>query len=123
MKFAFTFLHLDSSPALVKYTLENLEEICRFLLKSGHGDVHFSKSRHQFAVNISVNTKEKYFRATSYHVDIYSAVDHCLEKLKHQFIKVKKTHKYHKRPELSRAGRLRQLNSRLEPKIRLKKAA
>lgn len=116
MKLNYTFKHLDHSDSLVSYTEERIQEISRFLLKDGNGSVYYSKQRNEFCVEVSVNTREKYFKATASGIDIYSAVDNAMEKLERQFLKTSKQYKNHKKPELSK-GR------RHEQPIRFKKAA
>lgn len=116
MKLNYTFKHLDHSDALVNYTEERMSEIGRFLLKEGYGNVYFSKQKNEFCVEISVNTREKYFKATSFSMDVYGAVDSVAEKLEKQFLKTSKQLKNHKKPELTKEGRLEQA-------IRFKKAA
>ncbi|UOF02950.1 ribosome hibernation-promoting factor, HPF/YfiA family [Bdellovibrio bacteriovorus] len=115
MKLNYTFKHLDHSGSLVNYTSEKMDEVSRFLLKEGYGNVYFSKQNHEFCVEISVNTKEKYFKATAYASDIYAAVDSVSDKLEKQFLKISKQYKNHKKPELSK-------DVRFEP-VRWKKAA
>lgn len=105
MKLNYTFKHLDSSESLKAYTEEKMSEVGRFLLKEGYGSVYFSKQKNEFCVEISVNTKEKYFKASCYGSDIYAAVDSAAEKLEKQFIKTSKQFKDHKKPELSKEGR------------------
>lgn len=124
MKTNFTFLHLDHSQALMEYAHNNLEEIARFLLKASSCNVLFSKTREEFCVEMSVPTKEKYFRAKAYAPDIYVAVDMAVERLERQFLKIRKTNQHHKKFELSKEGRMQTVNSRFELKIpRYKKAA
>lgn len=114
MKLNYTFKHLDHSEALVGYTEEKMGEIGKFLLKEGYGNVYFSKIKNEFCVEVTVNTREKYFKATSYNMDVYTAVDFVVEKLEKQFLKMRKIMQGHKKPELSREGKMEQLNSRLE---------
>lgn len=116
MKLSYTFKHLDHSDSLQEYTDQRMIEISRFLLKDGTGNVYYSKQKGEFCVEISVNTREKYFKASCYHPDIYEAVDMVVDKLEKQFLKTNKLNKYHKKPELSREGRL-------EAALRVKKAA
>ena len=116
MKLTYTFKHLDHSNSLQEYTEQRMVEIGRFLLKDGSGNVYYSKQKNEFCVEISVNTREKYFKATSYASDIYEAVDSVVDKLERQFLKNSKQHKYHKKPELSKEGRLDQI-------MRVRKAA
>lgn len=123
MKLNFTFKHLDRSEALETHAVDRMESVGRFLLKDGFGMVYFSKQKHEFCVEVSVNTREKYFRAISYHADPYLAVDAVVEKLEKQFLKSRKLVQDHKKPHLSKAGRLEQLNERFETKVRFRKAA
>lgn len=118
MKLNYTFKHLDHSDSLVGYTEEKMEEIGKFLLKEGYGNVYFSKTKNEFCVEVTVNTREKYFKATSYNMDVYTAVDLVVEKLEKQFLKTRKIMQEHKKPELSREGKIEQLNSRLEYEAR-----
>jgi putative sigma-54 modulation protein len=114
MKLNYTFKHLDHSDSLVNYTEGKMEEIGKFLLKEGYGNVYYSKIKTEFCVEVTVNTREKYFKATSYNLDVYTAVDLVVEKLEKQFLKTRKIVQDHKKPELSREGKIEQLNSRLE---------
>lgn len=105
MKLNYTFKHLDYSDALTSFTSEKLDEVGRFLLREGHGNVYFSKQNHEFCVEVSINTHECYFKATAFGVDVYAAVDACCDKLEKQFLKVSKQYKNHKKPELSKEER------------------
>ena len=116
MKLSYNFKHLDHSDSLVNYTEEQMGEAARFLLRDGSGSVYYSKQKNEFRVEVSVNTPEKYFKATDYGPDVYAVVDSVVAKLEKQFLKNSKQHKDHKKPELSKMGRLEQA-------IRLKKAA
>lgn len=123
MKLNFTFKHLDRSEALEAYTSEKLDHVSRFLLKDGSGMVCFSKKNHEFELQVSVNTRARYFRAEAWHADPYQAVDMVCEKLERQFLKIKATVQHHKSKSQSKRGRLNQLNERLELKARYRKAA
>jgi putative sigma-54 modulation protein len=101
MKLNFAFKHLDRSEALEDYTLKQMQEISRFLLKEGMGQVSLSKKNHQFCVEISVNTKQKYFKAQAQHLDAYQAVDLVVDKLQSQFLKLKSRLKSHKQQSIA----------------------
>lgn len=109
MKMTFTFKHLDHSDALENYSREKIEEISRFLLKQGHGQFVFSKVKNVFCVEASMNTKLKFFRASSEQEDIYNAVDEVVAKLEKQFLKMRKQRQHHKNPEFSQMKRTDQL--------------
>lgn len=123
MKLHFTHKHLDRSEALEQYARDRLDELSRFLLKDGFGHVYFSKQQHEFCAEVSVNTREKYFRATAFHEDVYQAVDQMVTKLERQFLKTKNQVQNHKRPELSKGRRHERFSENLEPGVRYKKAA
>jgi putative sigma-54 modulation protein len=123
MKLTHTFRHLDHSESLEQYATQGILEVSRFLLKGGHGSVEYSKRGHIFCINVAINTREKYFKASAENDDVYAAVDEAISKLGSQIMKVKKTIKNHKRPELSKEGRLKRLNSQFEVATRYKKAA
>ena len=123
MKLNFTFKHIDRSEALETYTAEQLEDISRFLLKNGHGQVLFSKKNHEYTIEVSVNTKERYFRAHAFDNDPYHAVDQAITKLEKQFLKTKKVVQHYKSKPLSKEGKLERMNERFEVRVRYRKAA
>ena len=122
MKSNYTFKHLDYSDSLVDYTTEKLNEIGSFLLKDGRCNVYYSKDQHQFQVQISLNTKQKFFKATASATDVYVAVDLLADKLEKQFLKVKEIYMDHKKFALSREGKLQDFNSQFEFTPKWKKA-
>ena len=122
MKSNYTFKHLDYSDSLVDYTTEKLNEIGSFLLKDARCNVYYSKDKHQFQVQISLNTKQKFFKATALSTDVYVAVDMLADKLEKQFLKVKEIYMDHKKFALSREGKLQDFNSQFEFTPKWKKA-
>lgn len=122
MKSNFTFKHLDYSESLVKYTNGKLDEIGQFLLKDGRCNVYYSKDQHEFVVEVSINTREKFFKATATASDIYVAVDLMTDKLEKQFLKVKEIYMDHKKFNLSKEGKLRDYNGQFEFQPKWKKA-
>jgi putative sigma-54 modulation protein len=117
MKSNYTFKHLDYSDSLVDYTTTKLNEIGQFLLKGGNCNVYYSKDQHEFQVEVSINTKQKFFKAKASAVDIYVAVDMMADKLERQFLKVKDIYTDHKKFDLSKEGRLNELNDSFEPQL------
>lgn len=122
MKSNHTFKHLDYSDSLVNYTNERLTEIGQFLLKEGRCQVHYWKEQHNFVVAVALNTKEKFFKATASAPDAYVAVDLMVDKLERQFLKVKEIYQHHKKYDLSKSGRLAEINSQLEYQPKWRKA-
>lgn len=122
MKSNFTFKHLDYSESLVNYTNTKLDEIGQFLLKDGKSNVYYSKSQHEYLVEVSINTKQKHFKATASAPDIYVAVDLITDKLEKQFLKVKEIYMDHKKFNLSKEGKLRDYNGQFEYSPKWKKA-
>jgi putative sigma-54 modulation protein len=123
MKLNYTFKHLDHSEALLHYTEQKMEEIGKFLLKEGYGNVYYSKTKNEFCVEVTVNTREKYFKASCFNMDVYTAVDLVVEKLEKQFIKTRKIMQYHKKPELTREAKIDQLNLEIEVESKSAKKA
>jgi putative sigma-54 modulation protein len=121
MKSNFTFKHLDYSESLVNYTNEKLDSIGQFLLKEGRCNVYYFKNQHEFVVEVSMNTKQKFFKATASAPDIYVAVDLMTDKLEKQFLKVKEIYQDHKKFDVSKSGKLREINSQFEHQPKYKK--
>ena len=86
MKSNYTFKHLDHSDSLVSYADQKLNEVGKFLLKEGRCNVYFWKDQHQFRVEVSINSKQKFFKASAQATDIYVAVDLMADKLEKQFL-------------------------------------
>ena len=114
MQSKFTFKHLDYSDSLVQYTEQKLDEIGRFLLKDGRCQVIYYKDHHEFVAEVIINSKEKHFKATAHSPDVYVAVDLAVDRLEKQFLKVKEIYKHHKKFDLSKAGKLNDINAQLE---------
>lgn len=122
MKSNFTFKHLDYSESLVDYTHNKLDEIGQFLLKDGRSSVFYSKNQHEFVVEISINSKQKFFKAKASAPDAYVAVDLMIDKLEKQFLKIKEKYVGHKKFELSKEGKLQDYNHQFEYNPKWKKA-
>ncbi len=114
MQSKFTFKHLDYSDSLVQYTDQKLDEIGRFLLKDGRCQVIYYKDQHEFVAEITINSKEKHFKAKAHSSDVYVAVDLMVDRLEKQFLKVKEVYQHHKKFDLSKAGKLNDINAQLE---------
>lgn len=95
MKSNYSFKHLDYSDSLVQYSEQKLDEIGKFLLKDGQCHVFFWKDQHEFFAEVTINTKQKFFKATAHSHDIYAATDMVCDKLERQFIKVKEVYTNH----------------------------
>ena len=97
MKSNYSFKHLDYSESLVTYSEQKLDEVGKFLLKEGQCHVYFWKENHEFFAEVTVNTRQKFFKATAHADDIYAATDLVCDKLEKQFIKVKEVYTSHKK--------------------------
>lgn len=123
MKLTYAFIHLDHSDSLQNYIQSQMDRISLFLLKEGLGQVNLSKKKKNFSIDISINTPLKYFRAQTSHFDVYTAVDQVIAKLEKQFLKVRKQNQRHKKFQLSKQGKLAQMNERFEVKYKYRNAA
>ncbi len=97
MKSKYSFKHLDYSESLVKYSENKLDEVGKFLLKEGECHVFYWKEQHEFYAEVTVNTRQKFFKATAHSDDIYAATDMVCDKLEKQFLKVKEVYTSHKK--------------------------
>lgn len=97
MKSNYSFKHLDYSDSLVEYSQTKLNEIEKFLLKEGECHVYFWKDKHLFYAEVTVNSRQKYFKATAHADDIYAATDLVCDKLEKQFLKIKEVYTNHKK--------------------------
>ncbi|MCC2678526.1 MAG: ribosome-associated protein [Pseudobdellovibrio sp.] len=122
MKSNYTFKHLDYSESLVNYTDSKLDSIGQFLLKDGRCNVYYFKNQHEYVCEVSLHTKQKFFKATASSTDIYVAVDLMTDKLEKQFLKVKEIYQDHKKHDISKEGRLQEINSQFEYAPKWKKA-
>ena len=123
MKLNFDFKHMDYSKSLELYFQDCIDKIAPLLLKENSGMVFLSKIKSEFQVEINIQTHQRYFKCSSSHYDVYSAVDLAITKLEKQVLKVRKINQNHKKAELSKLGKLEQLNSRFEYKTKYRKAA
>ncbi|MBL7545488.1 MAG: ribosome-associated translation inhibitor RaiA [Bdellovibrionaceae bacterium] len=123
MKLNFDFKHLDYSKSLELYIQECVDKISHLMLKQNGGTVFISKVKGQFWVEINVQSPLRYFRSKSSHYDVYSAADLAITKLETQALKVRKMNQDHKKVELSKRGKMDQLNPRFEYKTKYRKAA
>ncbi len=123
MKLNFDFNHLDYSKSLELYIQDCVDKISHLMLKENMGTVFLSKTKGQFQVEINVRSPERYFKCKASHYDVYSAADMALTKLETQILKVRKINQHHKKAELSKRGKLEQLNQRFEYKLKYRKAA
>lgn len=123
MKLNFDFKHLDFSQSLELYVQDCVDKIAPLMLKENTGTVFLSKTKGQFHVEINIQSRERYFKCKATHFDVYTAADMAIAKLETQVLKVRKINQHHKKVELSKRGKLEQLNSRFEFKVKYRKAA
>ncbi len=125
MKFQFTYRHVDVSPSLNQHAEAQFTELGRYLPTDSRWQVIFSMGRYEYNVEVSVQSPWGYFKAVSRAQDFYLAVDIVAEKLGKQFKKQKDLNQYHKKPELSKSGKMDQVTETLEyqPWIRQKESA
>ena len=124
MKSKYTFKHLDHSDSLVSYADQKLNEVGKFLFKEGNCNVYFWKDHHEYNVEVSINSKQKFFKASASATDIYVAVDMMADKLEKQFLKIKEIYLDHKKFELSKEGRVNsEVNEQFEFQPKFRKSA
>lgn len=114
MKFQFTYRHVDASPSLNQYAESQFQELGRYLPTESRWQVVFSMGRYDYNVEVSVQSPWGHFKAVSRAPDFYQAVDLAAEKVGKQFKKQKDLNQHHKKPELSREGKLDHVTEALE---------
>lgn len=124
MKAQHTYKHIDRSESLEKFVDQRLREVERFLLKQGMAQIVYGKQKGLFTIEVTLSSKEKYFKSTEEGVEIYAAVSEALNKLEKQILKTRKINTNHKKYDLSKRGKLDRVNERFEHQMaKWKKAA
>jgi putative sigma-54 modulation protein len=115
MRFQYEFKNMPNSEFVIKAAEDKIGHAARFLLKSGFGQVWFSKKGHLFTVEVSIRAGgEGQFRARSQSENLYAAIDVICDKLEKQFVKKKDKIQKHKRYAFSKEGRMELMNNMLE---------
>lgn len=114
MKFQFTYRHVDVSPSLNQYAEGQFAELGRYLPTDSRWQVIFSMGRYEYNVEVSVQSPWGHFKAVSRAQDFYQAVDMAADKVGKQFKKQKDMHQHHKKPELSKEGKMEHLTESLD---------
>lgn len=96
MKMDYTFLHVDSSEALVEHFHDRFTKLLKFELKPMDVHVVFSMERHECIVDVQIIEGRRKFKATGLSDDFYRSVDMAVNKLHRQMSKEKKRLKDHK---------------------------
>ena len=113
MKFQFTYRHVDVSPSLNQYAETQFTELGRYLPTDSRWNVSFSMGKYEYNVEVSVQSPWGHFKAMSRAPDFYTAVDAACDKLGKQFKKQKDVHQHHKKPELSKGGKMDHITEEL----------
>jgi len=114
MKLEYTFLHVDSSDALVSHFENRLAKLVKFELKPMDIHVIFSMERHVCYVDVTILEGRRKFKATGDDADFYRAVDKAVNKLHRQMAKDRRRLREHRNPEASDAGKMARLTETLE---------
>ena len=114
MKVDFTFLHIDSSEALMTHMNQRLSKLERFEFKPMDIHVVFSMDRHECIAEVTIMEGRRKFQARSVTDDFYRTADKVCEKLWRQMSKGKRRIKNHHSVERSHYGQLELLTPELE---------
>ncbi len=114
MKFQFNFHQVDVSQALREYSEGQFNKAGLLLLKSSQWKVFYSMRRHECHVSVSVQCGWGHFKASAASNDFYGSVDEVAQKLERQFLKRKEVLQHHKKPELSKRGKMSRLTPAME---------
>jgi putative sigma-54 modulation protein len=125
MQFKHTFKNLDISDSLRAYSEESFSKISPYLINTFNWQISYSMSKTEYRVEVLVRNPHKHYKVDVCAENLYKAVDLCCEKLEKQFHKTKEQLQNHKKFDLSKQGKLLQINPRLEftSPMKSKKAA
>ncbi len=129
MDFKYSFHQMKHSNFVEKAVEDKIGHSMRFLFGQATAHVTVSRRGYEFNIEISVSGRGNvYFKASACAENLYAAIDLVQDKLEKQFIKNRKKLQNHKRPELSKKGRLEHLDASLSTDFRprwkkMKKAA
>lgn len=114
MKFKYLFHQIPYSEFVVLAVENKVGHSMRYLFRSGTARVTFRKKGFLFSIGIRVQSENgQYYQASATHENLYAAIDRVQDKLEKQFLKYRKKIKSHKRPSLTKEGRLHLLDEGL----------
>lgn len=113
MKLDYTFLHVDSSEALVERFEARFAKLLKFELKPMDVQVVFSVERHECIVDVNILEGRRKFKAAGISNDFYRSVDMVVNKLLRQMSKERRKLRDHKNVGASHEGKLNRLQSDL----------
>lgn len=96
MKLEYTFLHVDTSDALVEHFQSRFEKLLKFEMKPMDVHVVFSQMRHECIVDVQILEGRRKYKAQGISTDFYRSSDMVVNKLWRQMSKEKKKLKDHK---------------------------
>lgn len=114
MKLDYTFLHVDTSDALIEYFETRFAKIAKFELKPMEVKVIFAMERHDCIVDVTVQEGRRKFKVQGISSDFHRSVDMVVNKLVRQMSKDKRRMKDHKNHQASHFGKLARLTPELE---------
>ncbi|MCM2282411.1 MAG: ribosome-associated translation inhibitor RaiA [Bdellovibrionaceae bacterium] len=115
MKLEYTFLHIDSSDALVEHFESRFGKLLKFELKPMDVQVVFSMERHECMVDVNILEGRRKFKASGVSNDFYRSVDMVVNKLLRQMSKERRKLRDHKNADASHNGKLNRLQPDLAP--------
>jgi ribosomal subunit interface protein len=96
MKLEYTFLHVDTSDALVEHFQSRFEKLLKFEMKPMDVHVIFSSQRHECIVDVQIMEGRRKYKAQGIANDFDRSVDMVVNKLWRQMSKEKKKLKDYK---------------------------
>src|SRR3954468_22741503 len=96
MKLEYTFLHVDSSDALVEHFQSRFAKLLKFEIKPMDVHVIFSGQRHECIVDVQIMEGRRKYKAQGISADFSRSVDMVVNKLWRQMSKEKRKLKDYK---------------------------
>lgn len=117
MKLDYTFLHVDSSEALVAHFESRFEKLLKFEMKPMDVQVVFSMERHECTVDVNILEGRRKFKATGVSDDFYRSADMAVNKLMRQMSKQRRKLRDFKKTGQSHEGGVNSMQGDFAPDI------
>ncbi len=114
MKLEYTFLHVDTSDALIEHFEDRFTKVSKFEMKPMDVQVVFSMQREECQVDVHVLEGRRKFQAHGVSNDFYRCVEMVVNKLVRQLSKDKSRLKDHKNHQASHLGKMDRLTPQME---------
>jgi putative sigma-54 modulation protein len=119
MEYKFYFNHIPHSDFIINAVQTKIGRSIQHILGGEVVKVTVGKKGYEFSIGITINGRSGvYYKASAKAENLYAAIDLLQDKLEKQINKQRKKITNHKRPELSKEGRINLLDEGLSTDFR-----